>query len=41
MLNRLAAIAHCYHKLTTHKIALGFTKPTAFQQKILDQRAQK
>lgn len=41
MLNRLAAIAHCYHKLTTHKIALGFTKATAFQQKILDQRAQK
>jgi len=41
MINRLTAIAHCYHKLTTHKIALGFTKATPFQQKILDSRAAK
>jgi len=41
MMDRLAAVAHCYHKLTTHKIALGFSKPSVFQQKIIDQRAQK
>merc|ERR1712022_44636 len=33
MEHKLAAITHCYHKLTTHKIALGFSKPTLFQQK--------
>merc|ERR1711907_838615 len=38
MENKLAAITHCYHKLTTHKIALGFSKPTLFQQKTLEQR---
>lgn len=36
--SRIDAITHCYHRLTTHKIALGFSKPTHFQQKILDQR---
>jgi len=35
---KLTAITHCYHKLTTHKIALGFSKPTLFQQKTLEQR---
>ena len=38
MEDKLAAITHCYHKLTTHKIALGFSKPTLFQQKTLEQR---
>ena len=38
MENKIDAIMHCYHKLTTHKIALGFSKPNAFQQKILSQR---
>jgi len=38
MESKLAAITHCYHKLTTHKIALGFSKPTLFQQKTLEQR---
>jgi len=38
MEGKLAAIKHCYHKLTTHKIALGFSKPTLFQQKTLEQR---
>ena len=41
MIDRIAAVSHCYHMLTTHKIALGFSKPTAFQQKIIDQRASK
>jgi hypothetical protein len=40
MESRMHAITHCYHKLTTHKIALGFSKPTHFQQKIIDQRKQ-
>jgi len=35
---KIDAIMHCYHKLTTHKIALGFSKPNQFQQKILAQR---
>merc|ERR1711934_411991 len=39
MESKVAAITHCYHKLTTHKIALGFSKPTLFQQKTLEQRA--
>jgi len=38
MENRIDAITHCYHKLTTHKIALGFSKPTHFQKKIIDSR---
>jgi hypothetical protein len=38
MENRLSAIQHCYHKLTTHKIALGFSKPTIFQAKIIETR---
>lgn len=41
MEDKIAAITHCYHKLTTHKIALGFSKPSVFQQKILDARAAK
>lgn len=39
--NRIDAITHCYHALTTHKIALGYAKPSHFQQKIIDQRAAK
>ena len=39
--NKLDAIMHCYHKLTTHKIALGYSKPTLYQQKIISQRAAK
>jgi len=38
---KLDAIAHVYQKLTTHKIALGFAKPSVFQQKIIDSRASK
>jgi hypothetical protein len=38
MEKKLDAITHCYHKLTTHKIALGFAKPSVFQQKIIEQR---
>jgi len=36
--NRIDAITHCYHALTTHKIALGYAKPSHFQQKIIAQR---
>lgn len=38
MEDKIAAITHCYHKLTTHRIGLGFSKPTLFQQKTLEQR---
>ena len=36
--NKIDAIVHCYHKLTTHKIALGFSKPSVFQQKLIASR---
>jgi hypothetical protein len=35
------AIMHCYHKLTTHKIAIGYSKPTLYQQKLISQRKDK
>jgi len=38
MEHKMAAITHCYHKLTTHRIHLGFSKPSLFQQKTLEQR---
>jgi hypothetical protein len=41
MESRIVAVTHCYHRLTTHKIALGFSRPSVFQQKIIDQRAGK
>lgn len=41
MENKIDAIIHCYHKLTTRKIALGFSKPSTFQQKIIDSRKAK
>jgi hypothetical protein len=41
MENKIEAIQHVYHKLTTHKIAIGFSKPTIYQQKIISQRAGK
>jgi len=36
--HKVAAITHCYPKLTTHRIHLGFSKPSLFQQKTLEQR---
>jgi small subunit ribosomal protein S7e len=41
MEDKLDAIIDCYHKLTTHKVSLGFSKPTPFQQKIITQRMKK
>merc|ERR1712232_954002 len=38
---KIDAIIHCYHKLTTHKIALGFSKPSIFQQKLIALRQAK
>ena len=38
MEKKIDAITHCYHALTTHKIALGYSKPTHFQKKIIEQR---
>jgi len=39
--DKLDAIIDCYHKLTTHKISLGFAKPSVFQQTVLKIRQQK
>ena len=41
MEDKLDAIIDCYHKLTTHKISLGFSKPSVFQQKIIKSRKEK
>ena len=41
MEEKLDAIIDCYHKLTTHKISLGFSKPSVFQQKIIKSRKEK
>ena len=41
MQDKLDAITHCYQKLTTHKITLGFSKPSVFQQKQIDMKAGK
>lgn len=38
---KLDAIIDCYHRLTTHKISLGFAKPSVFQQKVLKARSDK
>ena len=38
---KLDAIIDCYHTLTTHKISLGFAKPSVFQQKIIKHRTDK
>jgi len=34
--DKLDAMAHAYQKMTTHKITLGFAKPTSFQKKKLE-----
>jgi hypothetical protein len=41
MENKVDAIIHAYHRLTTHKIAIGFSKPSVFQQKMIASRAAK
>jgi len=41
MEDRLDAIMHCYHSLTTHRIHLSFSKPSVFQQKIIANRKEK
>lgn len=41
MEEKLDAIIDCYHQLTTHKISLGFSKPSVFQQKIIKSRKDK
>ena len=39
--DKLDAIIDCYHRLTTHKISLGFAKPSVFQHKVLKMRDEK
>ncbi len=38
--SKLDAISHIYHKLTTHKISLHFSRPNSFQKKVLDAKKQ-
>jgi small subunit ribosomal protein S7e len=38
--SKLDAIGHIYHKLTTHKISLHFSRPNSFQKKVLDAKKQ-
>jgi len=37
---RLASLTHAYAALTTHTVAFEFSRPTAFQQKKLEQQRQ-
>jgi hypothetical protein len=34
--SKIDAMAQIYHKLTTHKISIGFSRPNSFQKKVLD-----
>merc|ERR1719253_571109 len=36
MQDKLCALTHCYHALTTHKVTFEFAKPNANQQRLLD-----
>ena len=36
--SKLDAMAQIYHKLTTHKISIHFSKPNSFQKKVLEQK---
>merc|ERR1712083_148990 len=38
---KIDCMAHCYQRLTTHKISIGFSKPTTFQKKKLEQIKEK
>lgn len=38
---KLDALTHCYHALTTHKVAFEFAKPNANQQRLLDAQKEK
>jgi hypothetical protein len=38
--NKIDAMAQIYHKLTTHKISLHFSKPNSFQKKVLEAKKQ-
>lgn len=37
---KLEAISHIYHKLTTHKVSILFSRPNSFQKKVLDAKKQ-
>ena len=34
--SKIDAMAQIYHKLTTHKISIHFSRPNSFQKKVLD-----
>jgi len=41
MADKIAALTHVYHKLTTHKVTFEFAKPNANQQRLLDVQREK
>jgi hypothetical protein len=38
--SKIEAISQIYHKLTTHKISIHFSRPNSFQKKVLDAKKQ-
>eukprot|EP00347_Sterkiella_histriomuscorum_P015756 403355800 len=38
--NKIDAMAQIYHKITTHKISIHFSKPNSFQKKVMDAKKQ-
>lgn len=38
--NKIDAMAQIYHKITTHKISIHFSKPNSFQKKVLESKKQ-
>ena len=38
--NKLDAMGSIYHKLTTHKVSFGFSKPNSFQKKVMEAKKQ-
>jgi hypothetical protein len=34
--SKLEALAQIYHRLTTHKISIHFSRPNSFQKKVLE-----
>jgi Ribosomal protein S7e len=37
---KIDAVSSIYHKLTTHKISIHFSRPNSFQKKVLDAKKQ-
>lgn len=38
--SKIDAMAQIYHKITTHKISIHFSRPNSFQKKVLESKKQ-